>query len=400
MSHARILLSTPNVAYEQRIRQAFGGALNGELRWLRDANTADAVFTQAAESGADVLALGPDLPVDAALGIAKALDQHRPDISVILVAAPSPELYEGALRSGVRDVIAPDALDAELREVFQRALDVADRRRASLQATDATASRGKILAVLSPKGGSGKTTTATNLAVVLAEAAPGQVVLVDLDLQFGDAASALGLVPEHTMTDAARAVVGMDALTLKVFLTPHSSGLYVLCGPDSPEQGEDITADQVARVIDFLAQEFSHVVIDTSAGLGEHTLVVVESATDLLLICSMDVASVRGLRKELLALDQLGMNHQSRHFVLNRADSRVGLDVGDIEATIGLPVDLLLPSTRAVPTAGNLGNPVVASDPRAQFSRRLRELADRFVEPGQDPGRRDGGGIWPWRDRT
>lgn len=380
MTPPRILLTTPDPAYEQRIRRAFGGTLNGELRWLQEARTSETVFEEAVGSEADVLALGPDVPIAAALSIARALEVHRPDLSVLLVAPPSPELYQQALRAGVRDLLSPDADDAEVKDVFQRAMEVGDRRRAAIAAEQA-APTGRTLVVLSPKGGSGKTTTATNLARTLATDAPGGVVLVDLDLQFGDDAGALGLVPEHTMADAAGAVGGIDALTLKVFLTPHPSGLYVLCAPPTPEAGEGISAEQVSRVLELLALEFPYVVVDTAAGLNEHALSAIEHATDLILVCSMDAPSVRALRKEVLALDQLGMTHQARHLVLNRADSRVGLDTSDVEATIGLRVAVALPSTRLIPTSVNLATAVVESDPRSPVARRFRSLSERFREP-------------------
>ncbi len=403
MSQPRILLSTPNAAYEQRLRQAFGDSLNGELQWVRDAVDTESLIGQAMSVDAGVLALGPDFDVDEALSIASALDRQRPDVSVVLVAKATPRLYQQALRAGVRDVLAPDALDAEVREVFERAMEIATDRRSVLRSRDATGGTGKVIAVLSPKGGTGKTTVITNLAVGLAQAAPGKVVLVDLDLQFGDAVSGLGLVPEHTMADAARAVKGLDAMTLKVFLTPHSSDLYTLCAPELPAQGEEVTAEQVSQVLHLLASEFDYVVVDTSAGLGEHALAAADCATDLVLVCSMDVPSVRGLQKELTALDQLGMTHQSRHFVLNRADSRVGLDVSDIEAAVGMAVDVALPSTRTIPLSVNHATPAIIAEPRSPIAGKLRELAARFTdELVTSKTDADGGGgfAWPWKDRS
>lgn len=404
MNQPRVLLSTPNAAYEQRLRQAFGGEpLNGELQWVRDDVDAEALIHQAMSANVDVLALGPDFPLEEALSIASALDRQRPDVSVVLVTHATSSLYQQALRAGVRDLLAPDALDAEVREVFERAAQVSKDRRTTLRSAEANTTAGRVITILSPKGGTGKTTVTTNLALALAEAAPGKVVLVDLDLQFGDAVSGLGLVPEHTMADAARAVKGLDAMTLKVFLTPHPSDLYTLCAPELPAQGEEITAEQATQVLQLLASEFDYVVVDTSAGLGEHALAAIECATDLVLVCSMDVPSVRGLHKELAALDQLGMTSQARHFVLNRADSRVGLDVDDVEAALGLQVDVALPSTRVVPLSVNQGTPAITADPRSPIARKLRELADRFTDgpaASKADGDSSGGFAWPWKDRT
>jgi len=384
MTELRILLATPHAGYEQRVRQAFGATLNGDLRRWDIAHgevTADGLLQQLEHGSPDVVAIGPDLETDDALKLAQQLEETRPEISVLLVCEPTPELWQHALRAGVRDVVAPDAVDQELRAAFQRTMEVASRRRQNLVGdTDASSSSGRIISVLSPKGGSGKTTVASNLAVGLAMADPNQAAIVDLDLQFGDVAAALGLTPQHTLVDAVRSPGQMEGLTLKSFLSAHQSDLWALCGPDSPAEGEEISAEQAKQVVQTLAGEFRYVVVDTGAGLDEHTLSTLEVATDLVLVCTMDVTSIRSLRKEIMALDQLGMTHQRRHLVINRADSKVGLDLRDVEASIGMSVDVAVPSSRVVPLSLNQGLPLVAGDPRSPVARQFTELVERFAE--------------------
>ena len=390
MSDTRIVLATAHAGYEQRVRQVFDGTLNGDLRrWRSDLMAADPVTAVNALSveTPDVVVLGPGLALDSALDLARHLDRDRPEISVLLIAEPSPELWEQALRAGVRDVLAPQAPDAEVRAAFGRALEVAIRRRSNLVGDgEDHGPAGRVITVLSPKGGSGKTTVSSNLAVGLAVAANQQVALVDLDLQFGDLSSTLRLSPEHTIVDAARSIDTLDALALKSFLTSHPSSLWTLCAPESPAEGEAIEPKQVASIIRLLADEFAYVIVDTSAGLSEHTLSALEVSTDLLLLCAMDVPSVRGLSKEIQALDQLGMVTQRRHFLLNRADAKVGLDAADIEATVGMPVDVSVPSSRVVPLSMNQGSPVVESEPRSPVAKQLTTLVNRFApEPASRP---------------
>ena len=202
---------------------------------------------------------------------------------------------------------------------------------------------GKVIVVVSPKGGSGKTAFASNLAVVLAEQFPGQVAAVDLDVQFGDLGSALGLRPEHTLAHLARSS-SIDATTTKVFLTPYEPTLYVLCGAPTPEEADGHPRPR-ERVLPLLANDFAYVVVDTPAGLDERTLAAMECASDLLLVSSLDVTSIRSLRKVADTLDKLGVT-TPRHFVLNRADAKVGIDVNDAAAAVGLPVAGTIPSSR------------------------------------------------------
>jgi pilus assembly protein CpaE len=287
-----------------------------------------------------------------------------------------------ALQAGVRDVIDPLAGDSRVLDAIKRSSEAAVRARGRLRADErADESGGRVIAVVSPKGGSGKTTISTNLAIGLATAAPGQVAIVDLDLQFGDVATALQLMPESDITNAAPIVSSLDSMSLKVLLTHHPVDLYALCAPESPADGERISANQSAEIIKLMQRDFQYVVIDTAAGLGEHTLSAIECATDIVLICSMDVPGVRSFRKTLVTLDELGMTAATRHIVLTRADARVGLNLEDIERTIGRSVDVTIPSTRAVPLSINQGTPILQSEQRrSDVYSSLTRLVGRFAD--------------------
>jgi pilus assembly protein CpaE len=239
-----------------------------------------------------------------------------------------------------------------------------------------------VTTVVSPKGGAGKTCLSTNLAVGLAASSPRGVVIVDLDLQFGDVAYALGLRPRHTIYDAvSHGSTVLDITTLKVFLTHHQSDLYALCAPDDPARGELIDSDLVEQVVTLLAADFDHVVVDTPAGLTEQTLTTLDVSTDIVLLADMDVPSVRHLSKVVRALDRLGMRRQTRHIVLNRADARVGLSMPNVAASAGLEIELELPVTKQIPVTLNEGTPIVLSNPRCGFSRQIGELVERLAGP-------------------
>jgi pilus assembly protein CpaE len=236
---------------------------------------------------------------------------------------------------------------------------------------------GKVIVVISPKGGSGKTAICSNLAVALGRRNPGRVVAVDLDVQFGDLGTALALAPEHTLAQLARSNQ-IDATAVKLFLTPHEQGVYVLAGADDPVDADAISHAHVSAVLPLLAQNFEYVVVDTPAGLDERTLAAIECATDLLLVSSLDVTSIRGLRKALDALDRMAIVAE-RHLVLNRADAKVGLDPSDAEEALGMKICCAVPVSRELPLALNLGTPVVVSEPRAAAARQLVQLAERFA---------------------
>ena len=236
---------------------------------------------------------------------------------------------------------------------------------------------GKVIVIISPKGGSGKTAVATNLAASLALQFPGRVAAVDLDVQFGDMCVSMGLQPEHNLAEVAQSVQ-VDATTIKLFLTPYDPGLYVLCGARTPADADTVTHEHVSRVISLLAQDFDYVVVDTPAGLDDRTLAALEAATDLLMVSSLDVTSIRSLRKAVDAMDTIGVT-RNRHFVLNRADAKVGINPTDAAEAVGWPIECLIPSAREIPLSMNVGTPVVKLEPRSQVAKQMRQLTELFA---------------------
>ena len=392
----KFLLITLDSGWAGRIRAALPELEDDDLHTTN--RIAGATFADTVEvceqTDPTVVIIGPDIDSGTALGLARVLDERRPIATVVLIADPQPTLLERAVRAGVRDVIDPLADRELLRVSLVDALERAIRRRNVLRGYTAEAPPARnVIAVASPKGGAGKTAVSSNLAVGIARHAPGEVVIVDLDLQFGDIAHALRLSPATTIGDVARAAT-LDAATVRAFLTPHASGAFVLCAPDAPFEADYIKPETIATTVDLLSEMFRYVIIDTAAGLDEATLIAMEHATDLVMMCETDVASARGLRKELHAFDLLGLTRQRRHFVLNRAGARVDLTAHDIESTVGLPIDVAIPSSRVVPLSMNDGSPVLESMPRTPLAGAFAELVSRFTPaPSSSRPTANGGGL-------
>ncbi len=231
---------------------------------------------------------------------------------------------------------------------------------------------------------------ATNLAYGLAEDTQGSVVIVDLDLQFPDVATALRLTPEYSMAHAAAA--STDPVQVKSFLTAHSAGFWALCGPSNPVTADDIDPANVRQVLETLRDEFDWLVIDTGAGIDEHTLNALELATEVLMVTTTDVASIHSIRKMVEVLDRLGADPGRQRLVLNRANARVGLSADDIERTVGREVAVRVPSSRIVPTAMNQGSAVLEDSGRSNVGRSIHELLGSLerAKPGAD-------GVSSWR---
>ncbi len=320
-----------------------------------------------------------------ALGAASALGSAG--IAVVLVTPEPHRLAIEALRAGVRDVVAPTAGPAELRSALDRAVAVRPTGAPTAMPEEPT-EHGRLVAVASPKGGVGKTTVATNLAVGLAKRFPNQVVLVDLDVHFGDVASALNLAPEYSLPDIAKGSISRDTIAVKSYLTSHETGLLVVPGSDSPAAADAVTADDAGALLAMLRGQFAFVVVDTAPGLSEHTLAVLDHADTLVLVTSLDVPGVRGLRKELDTLSQLRIVPGQKFVVLNFNDASRGLSVADVEATIRSTVDVVLPQSNAVPLSVNQGVPLLQSAGRDPVTRQLDRLVDLVAPPAEPAPRR------------
>ncbi|ASN52639.1 AAA family ATPase [Sinomonas sp. R1AF57] len=377
---SRFALITADAEFEHRVRLASAG-LPGSLQSFQ-ANflpaSIDDVFGQLVGEPVEVLVLGPDLRPDDVMGFSAAVDVRYPYVSIVYAAEPTPDLAISAMRSGIRDIITPSANAESLRaHLEQAALAATSRMAASPSEDEETRSgHGRVIAVMSPKGGVGKTTIATNIAVGLGRIAPMSVVIVDLDLQFGDVASGLMLNPERTIADAANGP--MDALSLKTYLSPHPTNIYALCAPKNPAEADRISSDSVGELIARLSAEFQYVVIDTSPGLGEHVLATLDQASDVVWVCGMDIPSVRGLKSGLEILDELNMLPEHRHVVVNMADRKSGITLQDVEATLGVPVDIVLPRSRVLPLSTNRGVPALQDGLRDPAVKGLRRLVERF----------------------
>ncbi|QGF24297.1 AAA family ATPase [Raineyella fluvialis] len=303
---------------------------------------------------------------------------------VVVLASDVPEqIGFSALKAGATDVVSAFASIPEWRISLSRAESFAGQRalaergeRVGAPAQQTTL--GRVITVTSPKGGVGKTTVATNLAVGLARRFAQSTVLVDLDVQYGDVATALGLAPQYTLVDATRGHTATDPLSLKSLLTQHSTGLFVIPGSESPGDAEAVGAREVGVLLHTLAGAFQYVVVDTAPGLSEHTLTALDNSSDLVLVTSLDVPGVRGLRKEMDTLRQVDLMI-SHHVVLNFTDPHRGITVKDVEANIGEAVSVSLPVAKEVPLSVNQGIPLLQGNGRDQASKQLQFLVDLVV---------------------
>jgi pilus assembly protein CpaE len=331
-----------------------------------------------------VAVLGPSSSSVENLGFVDRLLQTHRELGAILVANElSTALLQQALRVGVRDVLAMPVDTSQLVEAVQRvasglSVATADGERAALGIADDET--GRVVTVFSTKGGAGKSVIATNLAVLLAERSAKPVCLVDADLQFGDIAVMLKLAPQHTIVDAVGSIDRLDIPMLQSLLATHeSSGLLILPAPLEPAFADQIGASEMVQIVETLRKFCSFVVIDTPAYFNDVVLGLIETSDDVLLVAGMDIPNIKNVKIGLQTLRLLNTPMEKLRLILNRANSKVKLDVSEVERTLQVEADSLIPSDVVVPQSVNKGVPVVQSSPKSGVSRALQELADMFI---------------------
>lgn len=358
-------------------RDSLAGAVAPGDPHVADLDAGRTVLTSS--QATDVVVVGPHVDLGAALALAEDMRIGRPELGVVLVRSriDTTTLTE-ALRAGVREVVSSRDIPA-LQAAVDRARGIAravrEQTGADLPSAGAGESRGRVLTVFSAKGGAGKTTLSTNLACALAAGGKRQVCLLDLDLSFGDVAITMQLFPTHTLADAVPLADSLDESALRALVTQHSPGVFAFTAPVEPGIAEVVTAPLVSRVVQLLKGMYDFVVIDTPPAFTDQVLAAFDESDVIALVTTLDIPALKNLKLTLETLDLLNYGADRWRVVLNRSDSKVGLAPAEVEKTLGYPIALEVPSSRAVPAAINRGVPIVLDDPGHPVSTAIRGFA-------------------------
>jgi pilus assembly protein CpaE len=312
---------------------------------------------------------------DAGAQIREAVED-RPDRPVVLVTHGAPNGYvDHAFQAGAADIVVlPQPCDVRLASAISHQVRFTIGKVVARRPGPGSAAEGKMVVLIGPKGGSGKTLTATNLAVALADAGRS-VVLVDLDLQFGDVGLALGLTPESTMYDLLISGGSMDAEKLDAFLVEHASGARALLAPRRPDQAGRITVEFLREVFELLRQTHEVVIVDTPPAFTPEVIAAVDASSDVCMVGMLDALSLKNTRLGLETLELMGYADGDIRFLLNRADTQVGISLDDVEAIVGRAPDVLVPSDRAITRSVNEGAPIALKSRGSEAAKAFHGLA-------------------------
>ncbi len=283
----------------------------------------------------------------------------------------SPELLLTAMRAGVSEYV-PQPVTVE---ALRTAVEGVVRRFGRAPAAGSPRQPGQILAFFSPKGGSGSTTVATNLAIHLHRLTGKRTLLVDLDLELGEIALQLGVEPRFNFVDMIRNFHRMDAELLASFIERHDSGVHLLSAPYHPDKAEVVTGDQIGRILRFLKEHYDYVIVDTSKSFTPPTLATFEQADRIFLVTNVDLPSLRNIKRCLPLIERIvGTRDDAVRLVVNRHQPNNVITLEDIERTLGMKVYWTIANDYdAVIRSINTGIPIILNG-TSKYAQDLKAL--------------------------
>lgn len=373
----RILIADDNEDTRLNIRRML--SFDQDLIVVGDAHDGVDAVQKCKELQPDIVLMDINMPKLDGLAATEKITLSVPGCSVVVISVQGEQEYlRKAMMSGARSYLVKPFNNDELINTVKSVYQMEYKKQNQLEEKEEP-DKCEVVTVFGTKGGVGKTTIAVNLAVLLAKKKK-KVVLLDLDLQFGDVSIFLNLYPRRTISELVQEGENLDLELIESNLTEHNSGLRILAAPGRPEYAELITPKHVEEIIKMLRIEYDYIIIDTPPLFNEVNLTALDLSNQILLILGMDLATIKNVKLSLELLTSL--NHREKlKLILNRASDDMGITIADAEATLDFFIMAQVPSEgRLVVPALNEGIPFVISNPLAKASIAIQKVTDLVMK--------------------
>lgn len=364
---------------------------DNSIEVIAEARTGREAIEVATQQKPDVVLMDINMPDMDGITATEAIRKKIPCTQVVILSVQiDPNYMRRAMLAGARDFLSKPPVIDELTSAVRRAGTMAhDERQKSTGpfttvvgpggtqvSTPILGKNGKIIVIYSPKGGTGRTTVATNLAIALQSS--DKTCLVDGSLQFGDVAVFLNEQGKNTILDLAPRVDELDQeVVQEVMVTHAASGLNVLAAPPRPEYSEDVTGEQFTKLLQFLRQMYAYIVVDTTSYLTETVQSALDIADLIILLTTQDIPAIKSINLFLGIADATGINRKRILFVMNRYDKKIAITPEKVGESLRQEISLAIPyEDRTVSFSVNKGIPFVVDQKAAPVTRSIYALAD------------------------
>ena len=350
-----------------------------ELELLAETHSSDEALEKVDLLSPNILLINSGERDTDAISLAERVIQRKPHTFVILLIQNlTLENMQAASAAGCHNIAPFPETAKELCDFVHRVHNAETDRLAALNTNERGSWSSKIITVYGAKGGQGKTTIATNLALMLARQKK-KVAILDLDLLFGDVHIFMDAEPKETISDLMQESFSNNIDSIRTFMTVHSSGIHILCAPKTPEYAETVTGDRIQSLLSLLRSYYDYIIVDTAVNFSDPTLAALEASTTILFITGLDVSTLKNSKVAMSVLESLGQKKKVR-VIINRAVEINSITVSDVQRIVDAPILSRIPSDYMVAVAAlNQGQPFVQSAPKAKLSLAIADIAEKII---------------------
>jgi pilus assembly protein CpaE len=333
-----------------------------------------------------VILMDINMPIMDGIAATEKISLNFPNISVVMISVQGEAEYlKKAMMAGAMEYLVKPFSADELVNTIKRTYDLEQKRMGKIEVTKKIFGKSKetkpqVITIFGTKGGVGKTTLSVNVAVQLAKKTRKKVVLVDLDLQFGDVSVFLNVSPKKSIAELVQERGPLNIDLVESYLIPHISGVKILPAPMRPEYSELVTPNNVLEILTILRKNYDYVLIDTPPFFQETNLSALDMSNQVLLVMTMDLPTVKNMKLSLELLDSLHHKGKTK-LVLNRASEDLGINSADVENALDFLIAQQVPSDgKLVVTSVNKGIPFVLSNSNAKVSKAVDQLTTMIID--------------------
>jgi len=357
-----------------------------KIEIIGEAENGEEAFIITKEARPDIVLMDINMPIMDGIKATQEISENVPETTVIIMSVQGDSEYlKRAMSAGAREfLIKPFSSDNLIETILKTYKIESKRKEKVITPSKKEDIDSKIITVFSTKGGVGKTTISSNLAVSLTRTSKKRVALLDLDLQFGDIAIMLNISVKNSISDLIRESGQIDGYTMEDYLVTHFSGVRVLPAPSKPEYAEYITANHVKSILEILKKEYHYIVIDTSAAFHEIILATLDMSDKILLLSTLDLPTIKNVKSGLDVMESLHYPKEKVKIVLNKASEQYGIKYKDFENTLKHEIWSYVPEdSQTVITSANKGFPFVMTRADTKVAKAINKMAEVLINDGE-----------------